>query len=130
MSFTSPWGQERLDIMDGERISLRLEQEDLELIDDFVEQHPEFSNRSHLARMAIRSFIEKDRNVIKPSATHVTINVPGRVKSMIESMVEQGYYTSFEAAVEDALRKEFLSKKLDEVKDRTFDSDRKILERM
>jgi metal-responsive CopG/Arc/MetJ family transcriptional regulator len=44
--------------MDGERISLRLEREDLEFIDRFIEGSEEISNRSQLARIAIRSYIE------------------------------------------------------------------------
>ncbi len=45
--------------MDGERISLRLEPEDLVLLDAFIEKHPEYSNRSNFARVAFRSFIER-----------------------------------------------------------------------
>ncbi|QLH74025.1 MAG: hypothetical protein HPY73_00190 [Methanomassiliicoccales archaeon] len=118
--------------MDGERISLRLEPEDLELIDDFVEKHPEFSNRSHLARIAIRSFIERDEGIhLKNSADRVSIRVPGAVHSIIERMVEMGYYSSFESAVEEVLRREFLPKdKIEEVKGKLFDGERKILERM
>jgi Arc/MetJ-type ribon-helix-helix transcriptional regulator len=118
--------------LDGERISLRLEAEDLELIDDFVGKRPEFSNRSHLARMAIRSFIELDGGApVRSSENRVSIKVPGAIHSMIERMVEMGYYTSFEAAVEEVLRKEFLPReKMEDVKGKIFDEEKKILERM
>jgi len=117
--------------LDGERISLRLEPEDLELLDEFVDKHPEFSNRSHLARLAIRSFIEKDGGVQVQSSDRVSIKVPGAVHSMIERMVEMGYYNSIETAIEEVLRKEFLPRdKMEEVKGKIFDEEKRILERM
>jgi Arc/MetJ-type ribon-helix-helix transcriptional regulator len=118
--------------VDGERISLRLEEEDLELIDEFVEKRPEYSNRSHLARMAIRSFIERDGGVSgQSSENRVSVRVPGAIHSMIEKLVEMGYYTSIEEVVEEVLRKEFLPKeKMEDVKGKLFDEEKKILDRM
>lgn len=117
--------------MDGERISLRLEPEDLELIDNFVAKHPEYSNRSHLARIALRSFIEKDAVIAKPSKDRVTENVPSAIRAIIERMVDEGYYSSTQAAIEEALRDFFLPKaKMQELKEKLFTDDRKVIERM
>jgi Arc/MetJ-type ribon-helix-helix transcriptional regulator len=118
--------------LDNERISLRLEVEDLELIDDFVGKHPEFSNRSHLARIALRHYIEKDAaNVIKPSKDRSAVKIPGAILAIIERMVEDGYYSSVDTAIEEAVREHFLSKpKMDELKATTFEDGRKAIARM
>lgn len=118
--------------MDGERISLRLEPEDLEMIDDFVEQHPEFSNRSHLARIALRAFIEGDGgSAPKPDSNRITVQLPARLRSMIEGQVEEGWYVSIDSAIEQALHAKFLTPvQKDEINSRSYDKDRKVMERM
>jgi Arc/MetJ-type ribon-helix-helix transcriptional regulator len=118
-------------LVDGERISLRLEPEDLELIDEFVAQHPEFSNRSHLARMALRAFIEKDDATIsKSSNDRVAITISGRMRGVIEKLVEDKYYASVEQGIEFELHKIFLSKRMASAIDQANEDDKKILERM
>ncbi len=108
--------------MDGERISLRLEPEDLRMLDSFLVEHPEFSNRSHLARLAIRGFIEQTAatadtgNVCQPSKRNaVTIEVPALAYMTIEDFIRAGVYNSMEDAVVECLREKFITK---EAKDR------------
>ncbi|KQM11688.1 hypothetical protein AOA80_06530 [Methanomassiliicoccales archaeon RumEn M1] len=107
--------------MDGERISLRLEPEDLRMLDGFLEEHPEFSNRSHLARLAIRAFIEQneapegiasERRPAKGNA--VTIDVPALAYMTIESFIRAGVYNSMEDAVVECLREKFITKETKE----------------
>ena len=102
--------------MDGERISLRLEPEDLELIDEFVDKHPEFSNRSHLARMAIREFIENRGAQKQGKATHhapkknvITVEVPALAHLTIEDFIRAGVYNSMEDAVVEVIRERFIT---------------------
>ena len=117
--------------MDGERISLRLEPEDLELIDQFVGQHPEYSNRSHLARMALRAFIEKDgAKVSAPtSANRVTVTLPPRLKNVIDQLISDGEVSDWNYVIERALQDIYMAdrkagsiekahKKLDEMEQR------------
>ena len=107
--------------MDGERISLRLEQEDLRMLDGFLEEHPEFSNRSHLARLAIRAFIEQNeapediaaaRQPSKGNA--VTVEVPALAYMTIESFIRAGVYNSMEDAVVECLRERFITREAKE----------------
>jgi Arc/MetJ-type ribon-helix-helix transcriptional regulator len=125
-------GLRRLGIMDGERISLRLEPEDLALIDDFVDQHPEFSNRSHLARIALRAFIESDGgSAPKSDGNRVTVQLPARLRSIIEGQVEEGWFVSIDSAIEQALHTKFLTPvQKDDINARSYEKDRKVLERM
>ncbi|HOE52882.1 MAG TPA: ribbon-helix-helix domain-containing protein [Methanomassiliicoccales archaeon] len=119
--------------MEGERISLRLEGEDLELIDEFIDGHPEISNRSQLARIALRAFIERDGGARAEGSGKgdLVVKVPPAVRSIMEGMVEDGYYNSVEDIVVECLRKEFVSKEnLDKVKDELFTKNRQIAARM
>lgn len=119
--------------MEGERITLRLEGEDLELIDDFIDGHPEISNRSQLARIALRAFIERDggARVDGSGMGDIVLKVPPAVRSIMEGMVEDGYYNSVEDIVVECLRKEFVSRdNLEKVKDEHFNKSRQIMARM
>jgi Arc/MetJ-type ribon-helix-helix transcriptional regulator len=100
--------------MDGERISLRLEPEDLELLDAFIEKHPEYSNRSNFARVALRSFIEnlEGQDTATPKnhskKNMVTVEVPRMVHETIMDSVRAGMYNSPEDAVVECLRKHYI----------------------
>ncbi|MBI0584059.1 MAG: hypothetical protein ISF22_07510 [Methanomassiliicoccus sp.] len=100
--------------MDGERISLRLELEDLELLDSFIEKHPEYSNRSNFARVAIRSFIDQADGTATAVKKHVkkenviTVEVPRLAHETIMTSVRAGIYNSPEEAVVWCIRKEFI----------------------
>jgi Arc/MetJ-type ribon-helix-helix transcriptional regulator len=118
--------------VDNERISLRLEADDLELIDEFVAKHPEFSNRSHLARIALRSYIDKDAgSSTKPAKDRAAVKIPGAIKGIIDRLVEDGYYSSVDAAVEDALREHFLPRtKMQDLKESVFEDTKKAISNM
>jgi Arc/MetJ-type ribon-helix-helix transcriptional regulator len=101
--------------MDGERISLRLEADDLELMDAFIVKHPEYSNRSNFARMAIRSFIDNFNGIgtvenakIGVKENVLTVEVPRYAHDTIMSLVRAGIYNSPEDALVDCIRKEFV----------------------
>jgi len=99
-----------MDEDDNERITLRLEKENLELIDGFLQSNPKFRNRSQLCREAVQAFIE--------SATEggnvVSIKVPTRILEAIDHLVSDGYYNDREDAIVQALREHFTAAKLKE----------------
>ncbi|WP_400207235.1 ribbon-helix-helix domain-containing protein [Candidatus Methanomassiliicoccus intestinalis] len=101
--------------MDGERISLRLESEDLELLDEFIESHPEYSNRSNLARVAIREFVENSglskRNTRSAGDYEVTVELPKALYNILSNMVDAGYFRSMGEILVDCARDEYLNKK-------------------
>lgn len=91
------------------RISLRLDENEIRAIESFLGSHPEFASRSHLAREAIRAFIDEGKGWKETSASD---DVPGRSRSfrvtlapveagVIEKMVAAGYYID----VSDAIRR-------------------------
>lgn len=101
--------------MDGERISLRLEPEDLVLLDEFIEKHPEYSNRSNFARVAIRSFIEQFEGnrtsgiAASKKSNVITIEVPRFAHETIMTSVRAGIYNSPEEAVVECIRKRYIN---------------------
>ena len=100
---------------DGERITLRLEQEDLVLIDEYIEKHPEYSSRSHLARIAIRSKIEGDEIAeeaveASPKRNVITVEIPRAIFEVMEDSIRRGEFTSFQTAIEELVRGRFLSR--------------------
>jgi len=103
---------------ENERISLRLGPEELRLIDDFLAESNEFSNRSQLARAAIRSLIEKgDGSTEERAPNEILVVLPPLVLETIKHLVEQGIYSDISEAVADCTRHEFLHKdSLEELK--------------
>jgi Arc/MetJ-type ribon-helix-helix transcriptional regulator len=99
---------------DGERITLRLEDEDLELIDAFIDTHPEFSSRSHLARRAIRLLIKgeakrAEEEVETPQKRNtITVEIPSAIFDIMEDSKRRGEYTSYQSMVEELVRERFL----------------------
>ncbi|MCX6652992.1 MAG: ribbon-helix-helix domain-containing protein [Methanomassiliicoccales archaeon] len=111
--------------MDGERITLRLEPEDLELLDSFIEKRPEFASRSQLARMAIRAFIEGAQvsSVSEEMGNRVTVELPRAALFVVQAMVREGVYNSVGGAIEETVRKEFLKPEyLEEMKKRVLEA--------
>ncbi len=101
--------------MDGERISLRLESEDLEILDEFIERHPEYSNRSNLARVAIREYIETSDDANPKTRSlgerEVIVKLPRALYSALSTLVDKGFFDSIGEAVIDCTRKEYLNTK-------------------
>ncbi|MGD1061300.1 MAG: ribbon-helix-helix domain-containing protein [Methanomassiliicoccales archaeon] len=111
--------------MDGERITMRLESEDLELLDGFLQKHPEYASRSHLTRIAIRQFIEgaQGPQVSEERAAKVTVELPRAALYVIEAMVREGIFTTAGGAIEEAVRKEFLKPEyLEEMKKKVLEA--------
>ena len=57
---------------ENERITLRLEKENLELIDGFLKENTSHGNRSQLVREAVQAYIQ----TIREGGDRVTIHVP------------------------------------------------------
>lgn len=109
---------------------MRLGTEELELLDRFIEEHPEYSNRSQLARMAIRAFIEaRGTQASGTSDGKMLVEIPRVALAVMEGMVRAGIYSSVCGAIEDCVRREFVPKEhLEEVKKKILEMSRETLE--
>jgi Arc/MetJ-type ribon-helix-helix transcriptional regulator len=97
--------------MDGERITLRLGAEELDLIDRFIDESDEISNRSQLARIAIRSYIEGVSS--RPSTgadNRISVEVPRPALSAMRGLVRDGIYKSVAEAIESSVRDQYITK--------------------
>ena len=99
------------DRLEGERITIRLDADDLKLIDEFIADSNEFSNRSQLARAAVRAYIElraggSEGTNAKPN--EIVVQVPPLVLETVKQLVSEGVYSSISEAIADSARHEFL----------------------
>jgi len=95
----------------NERITLRLEKENLKLMDSFIKETKEFVNRSQLCRAAVQNFIESARK----RSNEVSIKVPRYYLDFIDEMVKEGYFLSREHAIVRSLEEYFSRERVKEM---------------
>ncbi len=105
---------------ENERITLRLERENLELIDAFLEANPEYRNRSQLCRDAVQSFIES----VTQGGNTVQLRVPRRYLELIDHLVADGYFLSREHAVVRAVEEWFEKERVKEIAEHRQEMDK------
>src|SRR3970040_3065564 len=88
---------------ENERITLRLEKENRERIDHFLEANPIYKNRSQLCRDAVQSFIES----VTMGGNTVQLRVPRRYLELIDHLVADGYFLRRAHAVVRAIEEGF-----------------------
>ncbi len=96
---------------ENDRITLRLEQKNLELIDGFLENNPSYKNRSQLCRDAVQAFIES----VTQGGNSVQIRVPKYYLDLIDHLVAQGYFLSREHAIVRAIEEWFDKERVREI---------------
>lgn len=102
------WDAQLTEGSENERISLRLDADDLCLIDEFIAESNEFSNRSQVARAAIRAYIESRCGSTERAPNEILVTLPPLVLDTVRHLIEQGVYNSISEAVADCTRHEFL----------------------
>jgi Arc/MetJ-type ribon-helix-helix transcriptional regulator len=98
------------ELLENERITLRLDADTLKEMDEFIDSSNEFTNRSQLARAAVRAYIEMraggTEGTNKPN--EILVQIPPLVLDTIKQLVSEGVYSSISEAVADCTRHEFL----------------------
>jgi Arc/MetJ-type ribon-helix-helix transcriptional regulator len=105
---------------ENERITLRLEKENLELIDGFLEENKSFTNRSQLVREAVQSFIQS----IREGGNTVTVRIPRYYLDLINRLVADGYFLSREHAIVRSIEAWFTRERVKEIKDHRQEIDK------
>jgi Arc/MetJ-type ribon-helix-helix transcriptional regulator len=106
------WDAHMPEMLENERITLRLDSDVLKLMDEFVASSREFSNRSQLARAAVSAYIEakaaggEEGTSRKPN--EVVVHLPPLVFDTIAHLVDEGIYNSVSEALSDCARHQFL----------------------
>ncbi len=108
----SGWDAKMPEMLENERITLRLDSEILRQIDEFVASSREFSNRSQLARAAVSVYLEgkgacaDEGTPRKPN--EVVVELPPLVFDTVGHLVDEGIYSSISEALADCARHQFL----------------------
>lgn len=87
-----------------------MDADDLRLIDEFILASNEFSNRSQLARAAIRAYVEAKLGCAQGTKkmNEVVVELPPLVLDTIAHLVAEGVYNSTSEALADCARHQFL----------------------
>jgi Arc/MetJ-type ribon-helix-helix transcriptional regulator len=88
----------------GERITIRLPEKDLRLIDSFLEEEVEFTSRSELLRVAAKELIDRRIALQKGRSGETFAPVSVDQISAIEYLIRKGRFKSVEAALFEILR--------------------------
>ncbi|UCE73063.1 MAG: hypothetical protein JSV56_08460 [Methanomassiliicoccales archaeon] len=88
----------------GERITIRLPEKDLRLIDSFLEEEVEFSSRSELLRISAKELIDNRIARTKGHAGETFVSVSDDQISVIDYLIKKGRFKSREAALFEILR--------------------------
>ncbi len=96
------------------KISLRVSDEDLEIIDSFIGRH-DFSNRSEFIREAALEYIS--RHSIRKGEREIParIHLPKRFKHSIHYLISLDYFDSWEHALQELVKKGLLTINAEEV---------------
>src|SRR5205823_15015472 len=98
---------------ENERITLRLEKENLELIDAFLKGSTSHGNRSQLVRDAVQAYIQ----TIREGGDTVRIRIPRYYLELIDRLVADGYFLSREPAVVRSIEEWFTRDGVKEIQD-------------
>ncbi len=105
---------------ENERITLRLEKENLELLDSFLEENKSYGNRSQLVRDAVQQFIQ----AVREGGNTVTIRVPKYYLDLIDRLVADGYFLSREHAIVRSIEEWFTRERVKEIQDHRQEIDK------
>ena len=100
---------------ENERITLRLEKENLELIDAFLKGNTAHGNRSQLVREAVQAYIQ----AIREGGDRISIRVPRYYLDLAE-----GYFLSREHAVVRSVEDWFTRERVKEIQDHKQEVDK------
>jgi len=98
-------------MLENERITLRLDAETLKMIDEFIVSSNEFTNRSQLARAAMRAYVEMRAGGTEGTngPNEILVQLPPLVLDTVKHLVAEGVYSSVSEAIADSARHEFLN---------------------
>ncbi|MFW6048380.1 MAG: hypothetical protein ACOC87_03710 [Candidatus Natronoplasma sp.] len=97
------------------KISLRVADEDLEVIDSFIARH-DFSNRSEFLRKAALDFIKRYNPPIGQKEIPESITLPTQMKNIIQYLINMGHYNDWQDAIHELVREGLLKEDIEKLK--------------
>jgi Arc/MetJ-type ribon-helix-helix transcriptional regulator len=107
---------------ENERITLRLEKENLELIDAFLRENTSHGNRSQLVREAVQAYIQ----TLRTGGDTVTIRIPKYYLDLVDRLVVDGYFLSREHAIVRSIEDWFTRERVKEIQDHKQEVDKAL----
>ncbi|MGI0149912.1 MAG: ribbon-helix-helix domain-containing protein [Thermoplasmata archaeon] len=107
---------------ENERITLRLEKENLELIDGFLKENTSYANRSQLVREAVQAYIQ----TIRDGGNTVAIRIPRYYLDLVDRLVADGYFLSREHAIVRSIEEWFTRDRVKEIQDHKQEVDKAL----
>jgi Arc/MetJ-type ribon-helix-helix transcriptional regulator len=96
----------------NERITLRLQKENVDDIDAFLEDSEEFKSRSELCRIALDKYIKERREEELPKGRPIRVRIPSKYYDLMETLVDEGYHTSVESIINKLILDYFTHERL------------------
>lgn len=96
---------------DGRIVSLRIGTEDLQIMDNFLERHPELGGRSLFIRTVIRQYIDRYTDA-PPKLTNkneVVVKMSMAEMETIDSMIDDGIYMDRPDAIRSLIRSKIVN---------------------
>lgn len=94
--------------MNDEKISLRIEADELERIDAYLAEHPEEGSRSLFVKNCIRERLNRDAGTpavaTKAGCVTIAVELPGKLAAAVEAAVSEEYYTDVSDYIRMVLR--------------------------
>lgn len=97
----------------NERVTLRLERDNLDRMDSFLKHTKEFSNRSQFLRVAVETFMDRTEKAQK----EVSIKIPAKYLGYMDALIRDGYFPSREYVLNRCIE-EFFSPENTETMDK------------
>ncbi|MBS3781801.1 MAG: hypothetical protein KGY66_00785 [Candidatus Thermoplasmatota archaeon] len=97
------------------KISLRVADEDLEVIDSFIARH-DFSNRSEFLRKAALDFIKRYNPPVGQKEIPESITLPKQIRNNIQYLINMGHYNDWQDAIHELVREGLLKEDIDKLK--------------
>jgi len=91
--------------MGDTKITLRINEVELDEIDDFVARHPEYHNRSQLIRHAVMEYMKMvERGEFNESKKGFCVEMNDRLTTILEEYVEYRYFGSLDELMSYVLK--------------------------
>ncbi len=97
------------------KISMRIADDDLEVIDSFIARH-DFSNRSEFLRKAALDFIKRYNPPIGQTEIPESITLPKQIRNNVQYLINMGHYNDWQDAIHELVREGLLKEDIEKLK--------------
>ena len=101
---------EKVRAVDDERITLRMGTSDVQMMDDYLEEHPELGTRSQFIRTALREYVKGDGKGTPSDKSGIFVRLNEKESNTLRMIVDNEPFIDTEEFIRHCLRKAMSSK--------------------